>query len=330
MPYPQDVLDAAAQYQAALERQDAAALARLARAYNDAYQRIKGKLDTLLLDTAGRDLTTGEVTRMAQYRSMLAQIGVELRDMEALTRDITRQLADLGIETGRRNAGDYISILASGETKISTGFMRLPSGAIKTMLGFLSDDSPLYKGIAGISEHAPEIASALVQGIAQGRNPTQIAGILTRTWGMQLTSSMKTARTAMLWAHREASRATYAANGDVVKGWIWYAELDSDTCLSCVSMHGTEHPLDEPLDDHWNGRCVALPLTMFGNPVEKNGETWFREQSEQRQREMMGGKRHAAWVEGKFEFGALSRQTDDAVFGHMRTETPLKDLVRDE
>jgi len=330
MPYPQDVLDAAAQYQAALERQDAAALARLARAYNDAYQRIKGKLDTLLLDTAGRDLTTGEVTRMAQYRSMLAQIGVELRDMEALTRDITRQLADLGIETGRRNAGDYISILASGETKISADFMRLPSGAIKTMLGFLSDDSPLYKGIAGISEHAPEIASALVQGIAQGRNPTQIAGILTRTWGMQLTSSMKTARTAMLWAHREASRATYAANGDVVKGWIWYAELDSDTCLSCVSMHGTEHPLDEPLDDHWNGRCVALPLTMFGNPVEKNGETWFREQSEQRQREMMGGKRHAAWVEGKFEFGALSRQTDDAVFGHMRTETPLKDLVRDE
>jgi len=330
MPYLPDVLSAAAQYQAALERQDAAALARLARAYHDAYKRIEGKLNALLLETAGRDLTMGEVTRLGQYRSMLSQIGVELRDMEALTRDITRQLADLGIDTGRRNAGNYISILASGETKISADFMRLPSGAIKTMLGFLADDSPLYKGIAGISEHAPDIASALVQGIAQGRSPNEISRLLNRTWGMELTSSMKTARTAMLWAHREASRATYAANGDVVKGWIWYAELDSDTCLSCVSMHGTEHPIDEPLDDHWNGRCVALPLTVFGNPVEKSGETWFREQSEQRQREMMGGRRHAAWQDGKFEFGALSRQVDDTVFGHMRTETPLKDLVRDE
>ena len=41
-------------------------------------------------------------------------------------------------------------------------------------------------------------------------------------------------------------------------------------------------------------------------------------------------RRHAAWQDGKFEFGALSRQVDDTVFGHMRTETPLKDLVQDE
>lgn len=42
---------------------------------------------------------------------------------------------------------------------------------------------------------------------------------------------------------------------------------------------------------------------------------------------MMGREKWDAWRGGKFEFSALSREQDDDVYGRMRTETPLKDLI---
>ena len=72
-----------------------------------------------------------------------------------------------------------------------------------------------------------------------------------------------------------------------------------------------------------------LPLSIFGNPVEQSGEDWFRSQSSEQQRAMMGPGKYQAWQEGKFEFSALSTQRPDEVYGQMRTETPLKDLVHD-
>ena len=41
----------------------------------------------------------------------------------------------------------------------------------------------------------------------------------------------------------------------------------------------------------------------------------------------MGDTKYEAWKEGKFEFSALSSQHDDDVYGLMRNETSLKDLL---
>jgi hypothetical protein len=41
----------------------------------------------------------------------------------------------------------------------------------------------------------------------------------------------------------------------------------------------------------------------------------------------MGATKFEAWKEGKFEFGNLSSTHTDDVYGEMRGETPLKDLI---
>ena len=42
---------------------------------------------------------------------------------------------------------------------------------------------------------------------------------------------------------------------------------------------------------------------------------------------MMGAGKYDAWKDGKFDFNALSKEHENDVFGLMRSETPLKDLI---
>ena len=71
-----------------------------------------------------------------------------------------------------------------------------------------------------------------------------------------------------------------------------------------------------------------IPVTITNpNPDIQTGEAWFNEQDEATQRKILGPGKYDAWKAGKFEFGAVSKQVSDPVYGTMRVETPLKDLV---
>jgi hypothetical protein len=112
---------------------------------------------------------------------------------------------------------------------------------------------------------------------------------------------------------------SYIANGVVVHN-----------CMSCVAQHGTLYKVDERLKDHFNGRCVPVPLTIL-NPEpfikEGAGQEWFEKQPESVQRQMMGEGRYQAWKDGKFKFGQLSAGREDPVYGIMQQERSLKDLL---
>jgi hypothetical protein len=60
---------------------------------------------------------------------------------------------------------------------------------------------------------------------------------------------------------------------------------------------------------------------------EGSGEEWFNAQSEATQRDMLGPGKYEAWKDGKFEFGDLSKTVDDPVYGPMRQEATLKELM---
>lgn len=325
------VLGYSAQYMAALDRQDTAAMNRLIRAYNESYKRIEVDLNRLIIALGDKTPSRGQLVRMSQYQSMLEQITRELRDLEGLTRVITGEVATNAIGLGNANAARLIAATLTGETEIYARFMKIPNAAIRQMLGFLDPTGPLFAAIAKMSPYyVTAISDALIDGIIRGIGPRQTAALLVRDFGMVLTDALRTVRTAQIWSYREASRANYNANADVVQGWVWFAELDRDVCMSCAAMHGTVHPLSEPLEDHYNGRCDALPLTPLGNPVTQSGEDWFSQLPESQQRAMMGPGKFSAWKDGKFDFGALSTTRQDSTYGQMRTETPLKELIPDE
>lgn len=315
---------------AALAQREAIVTNRLITAYKSLYQRLQGLIDALVLQI-GQDMpTAGQLVRIERYRELLKQTAEELTGFQAITRAEIEQLARTGITLGANDARGLLSTTVTGSTGIAARFNALPRDAIESLLGFLDPQGPLYERLRMLAPTVTdEVSRVLLDGLGAGFNPRKVAREITNTLGMGLTDAMRMTRTVNLYSYREASRATYIANSDVVEGWIWHAELGPRTCLSCIAQHGTVHSLDEALKDHYNGHCTEVPIVR-GFPAlatPGDGEKWFNSLSEAEQRKMMGAHKHSAWKDGRFNFDKLSTWREDPVYGKMRQEASLKELL---
>ncbi len=319
-----EILRISRRFREALVRHDRQALNRLMRAYENVYARLKDKIDLLIDAIEMEEPTAGQLVRMARYQALIRQIEAELTGYQAILRnEITNQSYD-AIGFAGRDARRILNAYG-----VTAGFNRLPAETIKTLLGFLSEDSPLWKRIGELAgANAKYVADKIIEGVSLGYNPRKIANIIRDALGGGLTDALRMTRTVQLWSYREATRANYLNNDDVVSGWVWWADLGGDPCMACIAEHGTVHGLDEALDDHYNGRCAMIPVVSgFPSIVEQTGEEWFGALPEAKQRELMGPEFFDAWKGGAFKLSDMHHKEEDAVYGMMTTATPLWQLL---
>lgn len=323
MPTPNELARA---FKAAIDRQDAAALSRLAKAYSQLYERMQGKLDSLLLAISKlEEPTSGQVMRLAQYKNLITSLETELTKYSAFVEVEIRNNAMAGVELAVKQTEAYLAGLGYTMAK------SLPANAIYSMLGFLQENSPLWKRIGELAPYnTKRVADALLEGIAFGYNPAKTAKMFENLMGGGLTDAMRMTRTAQLYASREASRAMYIANEDVVEGWYWWTSLDSNVCMACAAMHGTEHKSDESMNSHYNCRCTSIPKVRGYDDQIQTGEDWFSTLSEAQQKEMMGAETYELWKDGQFKFSDLATRRHDDVYGEMLARMPLKDLINND
>lgn len=306
-----------------LDKIDAQNLTNLARAFDrSVYKALLGDIDALtkLLEAEKRGVNVRNTT---EFKRLMGDIEDRLNSWQNYMRTSIPVVASASIQMGVDSAAALVDTY-----RLSSVFRKSNPAVIERLLKYLDENGPLFKRIESMAGYYVDVVrEAILAGVGRGDNPRDIAALITRNLGMALTDSLRTTRTVQLWSYRDANRASYIENSDVVSGWIWYAELDSETCMSCVVQHGTVHGLDETLDDHYNGRCSMVPVVIGQNPGIQTGQDWFGELTESEQRNLMGDGRYEAWKEDKFTLDALSRQHDDDVYGSMRTEASLKELI---
>lgn len=321
MPTPTELARA---FKAAIDRQDAAALTRLARTYHQLYLRMQGKLDSLLLAISQLESPTqGQIMRLSQYKNLITSLETELTKYAAFVEVEIRNNAMAGVELAVRQTEAYLASLGYTMTR------SLPANAIYSMLGFLQEDSPLWKRIGELAPfNTQKVANALLEAVTFGYNPAKTAKLFENVMGGGLTDAMRMTRTAQLYASREANRVMYVANSDVVTGWMWYSSLDSDTCMACAIEHGTVHGLDETMDSHYNCRCTSIPVVTGYDDKVQTGADWFNNLSEKQQQDMMGKGAFEAWKDGRFDLSDMVTRRHDDVFGEMLARTPLSELIQ--
>jgi len=214
--------------------------------------------------------------------------------------------------------------------EVMIGWVRLPVDAMENLVGVLQDGSPLADLLAELGPEAAQLVSdGLVQGMALGLGAAEIAREIRAGLGGNLVRALRIARTETLRAYREASRAAYQANNDLVAGWIWRSGRNRRTCAACWAMDGTFHTLDEMLDGHPNCRCYMVPVVrgVLSRTLRKNGIEAFNDLGQADQLAVLGPAKFAAWQDGAISLTDLVGRRFDARWGSMRYEKSLSDIL---
>ena len=326
---------AAARFRAELLRNEADAAARMIAAYGAAYARISEQLQRLT-ERQEEARRSGQFPglswlyqqdRLEQLVTLVAAEISAFADQAGAT--ITAQQA-AAVTQARTHAAELIRVALGPAAERYAPFVTLPTSATEKMVGHLANGSPLRTLLDQLGPEAAESAKKrLVVGVATGQGPKAIAAGLREDLGGNLNRALTVARTETLRAYRESSRETYQANEELLEGWVWLAHLGPRTCASCLAMHGTVHPLSEPMGTHPNCRCSAAPkskgLESLGinglpprQPVETGAE-WLRRQPQPVQASILGDAGAAAWRSGEVRLSDFVKRTRSPEWGVSRT-----------
>jgi hypothetical protein len=175
----------------------------------------------------------------------------------------------LGVAAGGAAAGRAGTVTAE--------FVRLNPGAVEGVIGFLSDGSPLQALLNELGPDAAErVGNALTQGVILGQSPAEIARLARRALGGNAARAMLISRDAVIRSYQDTAHQNYLANAATVAGWRWWASLGPRACASCISLHGTLHPLTERLREHPGGRCFPAGTWASGPPPVAATSRYYR------------------------------------------------------
>jgi hypothetical protein len=323
------LLSLSRQLRTAIERQDEAEFERLRLSYASMVDRLEGDIDALSRDIADGEYTPRSVQRLDSYRRLLRNSERELEEYGGYLLEELAITAGLWLGLGASHSDALLS-QAVADAGLDGEFAPMDDEVIASLNRYLAPGSPLYERLQEYGEtQAERIRQIILQSVTLGLNPRELARrIVAEGFGIGLTDALRMARTLQLYAYREATLANYRLHSDIVQGWVWSSALiPGRSCMSCVNMHGSIHTLDETLNDHHNGLCAMIPYLGGKNPVKEAGEAWFSRQSAAIQRQMMGPGKYEAWMAGKFSFDQLTTTHIDDVYGEMRHERSLRDLV---
>jgi len=315
IPKKPDFLAIIKRIQALLNKSEQKYTNQVIEAYTKSYKAITPYIRNVeLLITAKPDITQTGIKRSREYRELIDVTEKELDDFTSFAR------TTIGIAISA-------AALLSLDSVKQWGMKPVTPDALEVVTRFLQPDTALYERIGLWAGNARDgVIDAIIKGVGLGKNPVTIGKEITKAFGSSLTDAVRTTRTSQLWAARESTRLNYIANG--ITGWIWMAELDDVTCGACAAMHGTFHEMDEQLDGHYNCRCAMIPI-QAGEAITQTGEDFYNSLSEPEQEKMLGLAKAQALREGEFIFSDLAQRVENDTYGHMMTETPLKDLLNE-
>jgi predicted nucleotidyltransferase len=305
-----------------------AALLRVVNSYKSTTRYLDSDIDLLVKELSGGQLSVADVKKLKAYNRLIGNSAEALQQFASYLGVDMRNEMDKMAALGQADA--FALLLSQGDVLRGVLNKGANEAQLRALINYLDYGKPLYKRLQQFGKYnADYISQMILEGVRSGFNPTVIARTIKDAFGMGLTEAMRMMRTVQIYSYRDASHLNYQNNRDVVTGWIWFAELDDLTCMSCVAEHGSFHSVDETLNDHHNGRCVPIPVTRLSDPfiTDGAGREWFEQQPEAVQKQMMGPEKWDAWMNDKFEFSQLSKETENDVFGKMRGETPLNDLI---
>lgn len=325
MPTPEEIKNGP--WLVELARLEAESAQRIADAYKRTLALIEEK-QTVLLNTVGEDnsLSPKFGKTLLDYKDT---IEAELNAFGLYARDEVVDAVGRTVIIGQDAAVGMAQASVRDARFVVANWRRTNPQAILQAIGY-ADSNALAVMLDRLgTKYASSISDFILTNVAQGRNPSVWAKELASVLMIPYQDADSIARTVQIYSYRDATHYEYQQNKNIVSGWMWYSSLDERTCIACVALHGTIHPVEEKLNDHWRGRCVALPIVRgatWQNDV-KRGDEYFAALDERKQRGHFGNNRlYEAWKRGDVALDDVVKTSQDPIFGVMRRVASAKEM----
>lgn len=251
------------------------------------FRKLKGMINKEIVDHDGFGLRTNQRfdfarsdQKVAAFMSWLSvaqrQEILNVIEGEPIASAASRAWTRLYIDTAyQRGIAQASANLRKSGAKVSDEWVRSafnrPIHADRLGLIYTRVFTEL-KGITDAMDQ--QISRVLAQGIAEGKNPRDIArDINNRVDKIGITRARTLARTEVISSHAEASLNTYQEAG--VEGVEVQAEFstagDDRVCPECEKLEGKIYTIEESrgvIPVHPNCRCAWLPKIVNGTGIE--------------------------------------------------------------
>lgn len=360
---------AARRFRRELLAQDRGALRRISSLYAEATERATARAtvyhEALVREAERLGISLAEMSlppyspswalQRDRLEILTREISAELRRIEPLVRStISGAQGDaigLALDHAERFSSDLVTAGVPRNLRdrvrgaIGSTWARPPREAFENLVGVLADGTPLETRLRGYGAAAvAKIRDEMATSFLLGDGPVEMARRLRGPMLGNRSRAMVVSRTETVRAYRYATHEGYRANREIVPGWIWSADLGPNTCAACIEMNGTEHPPDETLYDHPNGRCAPIPKTASNaelaeklgipelasvpdTPIPvRDGAKWLTSQPASVQDSILGAPRAALFREG-VPLSDMTTTRHSQTWGPSIGVKPLRDLV---
>jgi hypothetical protein len=296
-------------------------------AYENILPEIEATANRLVQALVHGDETTNLVS-LPEYIDLLATVKTEMDGFSQILGQEVNAGNTAGIQAGLNASQNMVN--ASAGVNVG-GWVRPDPGAVRAAVNY-ADSPEMRLALSQFGENAANhIADLLITGAAQGRNPRQVAGIISDWTNIPYSWAENISRTTQIYAARDATHEGYRANPGIVTGWMWLSAKDRRTCISCWSMDGMIFPITRNLNDHHRGRCTPAPITRASrwNIGYRTGRERFAELSEADQRAIFHNNAlYDAWRNGDVGWDDMSEPYQNGIFGEMQRASSLSSIER--
>lgn len=229
--------------------------------------------------------------------------------------------------------GNQMALTASESIPQFRGvFDVLHRDAIQNIVAQLTSEEtlgPILKRSYAVAYDA--IGRELMKNVALGLNPREIAKFVKENGlDQSFNHLLLVSRDQQIRAYRQAYIQTYQNSG-VVTGLKRLAAKNSRTCYMCLALDGYVYPLDPSgavppeIELHPQDRCAFVPVTDFHQPTWADGQSWFDQQPESVQKEILGPGRMEMYKQG-LGLDEMTGFVQNDTWGASPVQIPLKSL----
>lgn len=311
---------------AALLRTYAAVYGRLVEAWQQLFDEIERLRDS------GRDDAAILLLRSQRVALLMVQTA---REVDVWAQDAERRVRDeqeTATSAAVRHSAEILAlVLLLIAPEIRYRFTIPSPASFSQFIGRFSNGMPLRNLFRTFGPNAASDAlGALVRTVAGGVAKSEGVNLLQVALQVPLRRARTTSRTETISVYRDTTIGVYRANEELVRGWRWNAHLDARTCLACLVLHGTVHPIEERMNEHPNGRCVPSPIMLprselvgIGmrdairrqNDMDRTGLDYWDRLSAEEQRRRAGPRKYALMRTGKLDLTDLVVEETNPLWG---------------